>query len=48
MGRNNQHHGDSKAPRMSFKSDADYASYKDGWKHSAAETRLDNDTEWDD
>lgn len=48
MGRNNQHHGDGKAPRSAFKSDADYDSYKRGWKQSAAETRLDNDTEWDD
>lgn len=47
-GRNDQYHGNKRLPRSSFKSDADYLDYKRGWKSSAAETRLDNDTEWDD
>ena len=47
-GRNHQYHGDKKLPRSAFKSEEDYQGYKDGWRQSAAETRLDNDTEWDD
>jgi hypothetical protein len=47
-GRNHQYHGDAKLPRAAFKTQADYESYKRGWRQSAAENRLDNDTEWDD
>lgn len=47
-GRNDQYYGDKRLARSAFKSDADYADYKRGWKSSTAETRLDNDTEWDD
>lgn len=36
-----------KLTREAFKTDKNYESYLRGWKSSAAETRLDNDTSWD-
>lgn len=47
-GRNDHHYGDAKRTRSEFQTVGEWESYKRGWRHSAGESRLDQDTEWDD
>lgn len=47
-GRNDHHYGDAKRTRSEFQTVREWESYKRGWRHSAGESRLDQDTEWED
>lgn len=46
-GRNDHFYGDAKRKRGDFQTQAEFESYKRGWRHSAGESKLDQDTDWD-